>query len=183
MPGPASSNERLGQQMPGGSGRRRCYCHDPARNLAKTPLIAPYCLHTRRQSPLAAPQGAQRSVSALVMIDFENLPSWAARRLNRHIARGGTGLVVRWISLPAGRGARSGEADPVSPASGWEGGASDTSPQRSRPPSGLGASPSGGRGRPADEPTGAAEDRADAPLRQGWPIRLSPERGAGATLG
>ncbi|MDV2987728.1 UNVERIFIED_CONTAM: hypothetical protein Q9R58_25810 [Methylobacteriaceae bacterium AG10] len=124
---------------------------------------------------LHAPRmGRRRSVSALVMIDFENLPSWARRRLNRHVARGGTGLVVRWIAVPAGRGGSSEDADRVPSASG---GAADGGSERSRPPNGLGASPSGGRGRPADESVGAAEDRAGAPLRQGWPVRFSTERG------
>ncbi|WP_162296266.1 hypothetical protein [Methylorubrum populi] len=60
-----------------------------------------------------------------MMIDFENLPSWARRRLNRHCARGGTGLVVRWISVPAGRGSRSERADQISPPPRAQGGTSD----------------------------------------------------------
>jgi len=126
----------------------------------------------------------RRLVSAPVMIDFENLPSWARRRLNRHRVRGGTGLVVRWISVPVGRGTTNGGAEPPSSPPGSQGDATDGDDQRSRPPNGLGASPSGGRGRPVDEPTGAAEDRADAPLRQGLPEQLSlPARGPTARIG
>ncbi len=47
------------------------------------------------------------------MVDFEGLPAWARRRLVRRFERGAGERIVRWMSIPAGRGARSAEADPA----------------------------------------------------------------------
>lgn len=38
------------------------------------------------------------------MVDFEGLPAWARRRLARRFERGGSERILRWMSLPAGRG-------------------------------------------------------------------------------
>lgn len=36
------------------------------------------------------------------MVDVDNLPAWARRRLDRHFKRGGSGRILRWMTLPAG---------------------------------------------------------------------------------
>ncbi|SFL19956.1 hypothetical protein [Methylorubrum salsuginis] len=39
------------------------------------------------------------------MMDFEGLPAWARRRLTRRFERGASERIVRWVSIPVGRGA------------------------------------------------------------------------------
>lgn len=38
------------------------------------------------------------------MVDFEGLPAWARRRLARRFERGGSERILRWMSIPLGRG-------------------------------------------------------------------------------
>ncbi len=44
------------------------------------------------------------------MTDFEGLPAWARRRLARRFERGASERILRWMTLPAGRGAGGTEA-------------------------------------------------------------------------
>lgn len=41
------------------------------------------------------------------MTEFEHLPAWARRRLNRHLRRGGSGRILRWMSVPTGGGGQA----------------------------------------------------------------------------
>ncbi|MFY9290781.1 MAG: hypothetical protein WAP03_08800 [Methylorubrum rhodinum] len=47
------------------------------------------------------------------MMDFQDLPAWARRRLARRFQRGGNERIVRWMSVPAGRGAAPEREEPI----------------------------------------------------------------------
>ncbi|KQT47847.1 hypothetical protein ASG52_11330 [Methylobacterium sp. Leaf456] len=49
------------------------------------------------------------------MTDFEELPAWARRRLARRFERGASERIVRWMSLPAGRGAGAVSTEATAP--------------------------------------------------------------------
>jgi hypothetical protein len=46
---------------------------------------------------------------------FVKPPPWTARRLERHIARRGSTLAVRWIDFGSGRGAGQDGSEPLGP--------------------------------------------------------------------
>lgn len=44
------------------------------------------------------------------MVDIEGLPAWARRQLVRRFERGSSERIVRWMSIPGGRGVGPGLA-------------------------------------------------------------------------